>query len=122
MIPFLALVLVILAYAAGDVLLTRGMKRIGAIVSINRQTLARLLRAALSNGFLLGGLACEAMALIAYLLALSWADLSLVLPATAFSDVVVTLAAKYLLHERVSRRRWIGIVLISAGVALVSLP
>jgi drug/metabolite transporter (DMT)-like permease len=51
---------------------------------------------------------------------LSWADLSYVLPVTSVGYVVVALIGKVLLHETITDRRWAGIVLIVAGVALVS--
>jgi drug/metabolite transporter (DMT)-like permease len=51
---------------------------------------------------------------------LSWADLSYVLPVTSVGYVVVALIGKVLLHEVITGRRWAGIVLIMAGVALVS--
>ena len=51
---------------------------------------------------------------------LSWADLSYVLPVTSIGYVVVALIGKVLLHEAITGRRWAGIVLIVAGVALVS--
>jgi len=51
---------------------------------------------------------------------LSWADLSYVLPVTSIGYVLVALAGKVFLHEQISARRWSGIVLIVAGVALVS--
>jgi len=50
---------------------------------------------------------------------LSWADLSYVLPVTSIGYVLVALAGKVLLNEQVSARRWAGIALIMAGVALV---
>jgi drug/metabolite transporter (DMT)-like permease len=50
---------------------------------------------------------------------LSWADLSYVLPVTSVGYVVVALIGKVLLHETITGRRWAGIVLIMAGVALV---
>jgi drug/metabolite transporter (DMT)-like permease len=50
---------------------------------------------------------------------LSWADLSYVLPVTSVGYVVVALIGKVLLHESITGRRWAGIVLIVAGVALV---
>lgn len=52
---------------------------------------------------------------------LSWADLSYVLPVTSIGYVVVALIGKFLLTEAITPRRWAGIVLIMAGVALVSL-
>src|SRR5579875_1400400 len=51
---------------------------------------------------------------------LSWADLSYVLPVTSVNYVLVALAGRLLLDERISARRWTGIGLIMAGVALVS--
>jgi drug/metabolite transporter (DMT)-like permease len=51
---------------------------------------------------------------------LSWADLSYVLPVTAVGYVLVALAGRILLHENITGRRWTGILLIMAGVALVS--
>ena len=51
---------------------------------------------------------------------LSWADLSYVLPVTSVGYVVVALIGKVLLNEDITGRRWMGIVLIMAGVALVS--
>ncbi len=51
---------------------------------------------------------------------LSWADLSYVLPVTSIGYVFVALAGKLLLNEHITHRRWMGILLIVAGVALVS--
>jgi uncharacterized membrane protein len=52
---------------------------------------------------------------------LSWADLSYVLPVTAIGYVLVALMGRLFLEERISVKRWAGIVLIVAGVAMVSL-
>jgi drug/metabolite transporter (DMT)-like permease len=51
---------------------------------------------------------------------LSWADLSYVLPVTSVGYVLVALAGKLLLNEQITMKRWSGIALIVAGVALVS--
>ena len=55
-----------------------------------------------------------------YLTALSWADLTFVLPATAFGNVIVALLAHFWLHEPISIERWAGIVLITLGVGFVA--
>jgi drug/metabolite transporter (DMT)-like permease len=55
-----------------------------------------------------------------YLTALSWADLTFVLPATAFGYVIVALIARFMLNEPISLERWIGIVLITVGVGFVA--
>jgi uncharacterized membrane protein len=50
---------------------------------------------------------------------LSWADLSYVMPVTASGYVVTAFAGKLFLGETVSPARWVGIVLVTAGVILV---
>jgi len=51
---------------------------------------------------------------------LSWADLSYVLPVTAIGYVLVALLGRIFLQEQIHLKRWAGIALIVAGVALVS--
>jgi drug/metabolite transporter (DMT)-like permease len=63
--------------------------------------------------FLLGFFAC-------YMTALSWADLTYVLPATSLSYVLLTLIAKFFLHEAVSTSRWLGVLLVAVGVGFVT--
>jgi drug/metabolite transporter (DMT)-like permease len=55
-----------------------------------------------------------------YLTALSWADLTFVLPATAFGNIVVAFLARFWLQEPISPERWAGIVLITLGVGFVA--
>jgi drug/metabolite transporter (DMT)-like permease len=55
-----------------------------------------------------------------YLTALSWADLTYVLPATAFGNVIVALLSRFWLHEPISPTRWAGILLITVGVGFVA--
>jgi drug/metabolite transporter (DMT)-like permease len=55
-----------------------------------------------------------------YMTALSWADLTYVLPATSLGYVLLALVARFVLHEHVSPLRWLGIVLITGGVGFVA--
>ncbi|HEY0784408.1 MAG TPA: EamA family transporter, partial [Acidobacteriaceae bacterium] len=55
-----------------------------------------------------------------YLTALSWADLTYVLPTTSIGNVVLALLSKFWLHEDISPARWVGIVLITIGVGFVA--
>src|SRR5215472_15002574 len=66
------------------------------------------------------GVALLVLWMLSRMALLSWADLSYVLPVTAIGYVLVALAGQLLLHEAITGRRWSGIVLIVAGVALVS--
>ena len=55
-----------------------------------------------------------------YLLALRRSDLSFVLPLTAASYPLSALSARFYLREDVGTTRWIGTLLIAAGVAIVA--
>ena len=100
----------------GDVLLKRGMQDVGSINLHHLQTLL----GALGNPWILIGIVCLTCFFASYLTALSWADLSYVLPATALGYLVVALLSKYFLHEHVSSWRWLGVALISCGVGWVT--
>jgi drug/metabolite transporter (DMT)-like permease len=52
--------------------------------------------------------------------ALSWADLTFVMPATAFGYVIVALLSRFWLHEHLSIYRWTGILLIVCAVGFVA--
>jgi drug/metabolite transporter (DMT)-like permease len=101
---------------AGDSLLARGMKDLGGFSLHN---LSGLLLAilnpwvALGILFLLTFFAC-------YMSALSWADLTYVLPATSLAYVLVALIGHFRLQEQISPTRWLGIALIAAGVGFVA--
>ena len=102
--------------SVGDVCLSRGMKNIGQVsLSHLWQLIAAVWNPWVALGilFLLGFFA-------AYATALSWADLTFVLPATSFGYVVIALLSQFVLHEHVSLIRWIGILLVSAGVGVVA--
>ncbi len=55
-----------------------------------------------------------------YMTALSWADLTYVLPATSLGYVLLAFVARFLLHEHVSPLRWMGIALITGGVGFIA--
>lgn len=59
--------------------------------------------------------------LISRMLLLSWADLSYVLPVTAFGYVLTAVLSRLFLGEQISPARWAGTLLIMAGVILVGL-
>ena len=121
MIQFALLAAVVLAGAAGDVSVTRAMKTVGEVVSFRPMALLGVAWCAAQNVFLWMGIFWKAVAFFALLALLTQAELSWVVPATAISFVVETVAAKYLLQERISSTRWAGALCICAGVGLISL-
>lgn len=110
-----------LADSAGSLLLKRGMTQVGEVSTLQPQELLRLARQAVINPMLGYGVLCMTIAFFMFISLLSWADLSFVLPATALTDVLNMLGTRYILKENVTSVRWISIVLISIGVALISL-
>ena len=113
---YLILLAVMLTASVGDTLLSHGMTQVGPV------TLAHLgmLLAALRNLWVITGILCLLGFFASYLTALSWADLTFVLPSTAFGYVVVALLSKFWLHETISPYRWAGILLIVCGVGFVA--
>jgi drug/metabolite transporter (DMT)-like permease len=62
-----------------------------------------------------------AVSFFTLMMALSWAEVSLVVPATAaLTFLTNAVAAKIFLREKVDRKRWIAAVFVSVGVALIS--
>lgn len=106
----------------GDILLSRAMKAVGNVGALFRTDgLKATIRAVSGSGTLWLGVGFMALAFFSLLLALSWADLSLVAPASAsLTYIGTTSAAKFFLRERVDRRRWLAALLVAAGVALVA--
>lgn len=122
MITALLIGLVVLGGSAGDVLITKGMKQLGEISTLNARRLLGVFVSAITNRYFLMGVFCMAVSYFSFLGALRLADLSLVLPATSISFVIATLGARFFLKETISPVRWAGILLVCIGVALISIP
>jgi drug/metabolite transporter (DMT)-like permease len=122
MISALLILLVVLGGSAGDVFVTRGMKELGEISTINVRELARIFVRAITTRNFLTGVFFMAISYFSFLGALRLEDLSLVLPATSISFVITTVGARFFLKETISGIRWAGILLVCIGVALLSLP
>ena len=102
--------------AAGDSMLSHGMKQTGNISLHHLQGIIL----ALLNPWVAVGILLLLAFFASYMNALSWADLTYVLPATSLGYVLLALVARFVLHEQVSPLRWLGIALISGGVGFVA--
>ena len=100
----------------GDTCLSRGMKPLPPISLTHPGELI----AAVFTPWIAAGIALLIGFFASYLTALSWADLTYVLPATAFGNVIVALLSRFWLHEPISIARWAGILLITVGVGFVA--
>src|ERR1700680_63538 len=113
---YIVLAGVTLFAAAGDSLLSHGMKQVGSISLNHLQTVIF----AILDPWVAAGIILLLAFFAAYMTALSWADLTYVLPATSLGYVLLALIAKFFLHEQVTTARWLGIGFISAGVGFVT--
>ena len=102
--------------SAGDVCLKHGMSKVGQ-VTLSHWT---MLIHAIFTPWVALGIALLILFFVNYLSALSFADLTYVLPATSIGYVGMALLARFFLHENVSPLRWAGILLIVAGVGFVT--
>src|SRR5258707_5356938 len=102
----------------GDLMLKRGMTQNGA-VPLSLSGLQHAFLMTVTNGTIWIGIFFLTGFMLSYMTVLSWADYSYVMPAGAFGYALLTLLAVVFLHESVSTRRWVGVVLICAGVMLV---
>jgi drug/metabolite transporter (DMT)-like permease len=108
--------------AAGDVLLALAMTRIGDLGDLRREHgILSVIGRVLSSGALFGGVFFMALAFFSNLVGLSWADLSLMGPASAaLTFVSNAIAARFFLHENVDRRRWFATIFVCCGVLLLT--
>jgi drug/metabolite transporter (DMT)-like permease len=113
---YLILGFVGLSAPLGDTCLSRGMTGLPPITLVHPGTLI----AAVFTPWIAAGIALLIGFFSTYLTALSWADLTFVLPTTAFGNVIIAFLARFWLHEPISLQRWIGIGLITVGVGFVA--
>jgi uncharacterized membrane protein len=113
---YLILALVAVCAPLGDTCLARGMTAMPAISMGHFGALV----AAVFTPWIVAGIALLICFFASYLTALSWADLTYVMPATAFGNVIVELLARFWLHETISAERWAGVALITIGVGFVA--
>ena len=113
---YLVLAAIVLFGACGDTCLSYAMKKAGPVGATD---IAHLVGLVFTPWVALGIVLLIAF-FASYMSALSWADLTYVLPATSLGYVLLALLARFLLHEQVTVTRWAGILLVSLGVAIVT--
>jgi len=113
---YIILAIITLTSALGDTFLAVGMKQLGPVSLHHPSTLLL----ALKIPWVLVGIVLLIGFFASYLSALSWADVTFVLPASSLAYVVVALLSRFWLHEQITPARWLGIFCIVAGVGFVA--
>src|SRR5262245_160088 len=117
---FLLLCSLVVGSSLGEILSAKGMRKIGA-VSFRPKALIGAVGRMIRSPYLFAGVACLAVAFFSFIRLLSYVDLSFVVPLTAVSYITNTAGARFFLKEHISKARWMGTLLVTLGVVIVSL-
>lgn len=116
---WLLLAIIVLSTVSSDLLQSYEMKRSGE-QKVSARGLGRMLRMIVSRRYLLLSIACMAASFFAFMALLQTAPLSFAVPASATTFVLETVLAKFVLKERVGKRRTAGALLVLGGVVLLA--
>ena len=113
------LFIVVAAGTGGELCVTRAMKRVGEVTDFRPLEVVRVIVRAMRVPWMWIGVAMMALAFFSLLAMLSIENVSFVVPVTALSYAAGALGGVFFLGERVSTRRWVGVLLVCIGVTLV---
>jgi drug/metabolite transporter (DMT)-like permease len=111
----------VLLNAAAQLLLKAGARSVGEIsMSDGTAALWRSATGLALHPGILGGLACYAISVVVWIVALSRVEVSIAYPMLSIGYVVNAALAWWLFGEQVNPQRWLGIAVIIIGVVLVA--
>lgn len=116
---WMLLAIIVISTVLSDLLQSYEMKRSGE-QRVDARGLGRMLRMIVSRRYLLLSIACMAASFFAFMALLQTAPLSFAVPASATTFVLETVLAKFVLKERVGKRRTAGALLVLSGVVLLA--
>ncbi len=112
----LLIIFTVFLNTAGQFMMKAGINRIG---KIDLTRFLEFLPRVVTSGFVLGGFLAYALSAVLWIVILSRAELSWAFPMVSLSYVLTALFSPFLLGESFSLQRFIGILVICAGVFLV---
>lgn len=115
----LLLFLVVVSGTGGEICVTRAMKHVGEVTDFRPLALARVILRAMRVPWMWIGISMMALAFFSLLAVLSIENVSFVVPVTALNYAAGALGGKFFLGERVTSRRWAGVLIVCIGVTLV---
>ena len=115
----LLLFLVVVSGTGGEICVTRAMKRVGEVKDFRPLAVARVILRAMKLPWMWIGISMMALAFFSLLAVLSIENVSFVVPVTALNYAAGALGGKFFLGERVTPRRWAGVLIVCVGVTLV---
>ncbi len=115
----LLLFLVVVSGTGGEICVTRAMKRVGEVTDFRPMAVVRVILRAMRVPWMWIGVSMMALAFFSLLAVLSIENVSFVVPVTALNYAAGALGGKFFLGERVTPRRWAGVLIVCIGVTLV---
>jgi drug/metabolite transporter (DMT)-like permease len=115
----LLLFFVVVSGTGGEICVTRAMKRVGEVTDFRPLAVVRVILRALKVPWMWIGVGMMALAFFSLLAVLSIENVSFVVPVTALNYAAGALGGKFFLGERVTPRRWAGVLIVCIGVTLV---
>lgn len=115
----LLLFLVVVSGTGGEICVTRAMKHVGEVKDFRPLAVVRVILRAMKLPWMWIGISMMALAFFSLLAVLSIENVSFVVPVTALNYAAGALGGKFFLGERVTPRRWAGVLIVCIGVTLV---
>ena len=113
------LFLVVVSGTGGEICVTRAMKHVGEVTDFRPLAVVRVILRAMKVPWMWIGISMMALAFFSLLAVLSIENVSFVVPVTALNYAAGALGGKFFLGERVTPRRWAGVLIVCVGVTLV---
>lgn len=128
------MVIAVVAVTVGDLFMSHAMKKLGPLkvdslfawwngntgLATVGKDIYQLLWLIFTQVYVWIAIAFMLTFLVLWMVALSWSDLTFVMPLTALTYVLNAILVGPFLGEEVSPLRWLGTLLIAVGVAVVS--
>ena len=113
------LFVVVVVGTGGELCVTRAMKVVGEVHDFRPGALLRFVLRAMRVGWMWIGIGMMTLAFFSLLAMLSIENVSFVVPVTALSYAAGAVGALFFLRERISKQRWLGVLIVCVGVTLV---
>jgi drug/metabolite transporter (DMT)-like permease len=104
---------------AAQFTLKAAMNEVGRIGSTEIAAVGDTVTRTLKEPRLWLGLTLFGISALFWLVVLSRVDLSVAYPFVGLSYIIVVLFSRLFLHEQVSALRWLGVVVVAAGIAII---
>jgi drug/metabolite transporter (DMT)-like permease len=118
-LEFVFLFFIIGAGTGGELCVSHAMKTVGEVHDFRPAALARFVWRAVRVGWMWVGIGLMTLAFFSLLAMLSMENVSFVVPVTALSYAAGAIGAALFLRERITRQRWLGVLVVCIGVTLV---